>query len=135
MTDSKKGFGPGFQSATSRLFRGEYALISLVIVGYLVWSYRSGISWVALAVLIFFAILPDLVPFVPIGLYSSKDAEKSAWPSWGAALYNTFHTILLWALVFGIVWIVLGAPYLPLFGWLLHITLDRSMGFTLRAAK
>jgi len=135
LTDSKKGFGPAFQSAISILFRSEYALISLTIFGYLVWSYRSGITWVDLTALIFFAILPDLAPFVPIGLYSSKGLEKGAWPSWGSALYNTFHTILLWALVFAISWVVLKSLYLPLFGWLLHITLDRSAGSTLRASK
>jgi hypothetical protein len=135
MSKNSKSFGPGFQTSTSRLFRGEYGLISLAIAAYLVWSYRSGIGWITLIVLIFFAILPDLASFIPIGLYSTREVERGSWPSWGPALYNTFHTILLWALVFGIVWILLQAPYLPLLSWLIHITLDRSLGFTLRARK
>jgi hypothetical protein len=134
LAKKNKSFGPGFQSSTSRLFRAEYALISLAIAAYLVWSYRMGIGWIALAFLIFFAILPDLVPFIPIGLYSSREIEGS-WPRWGPSLYNAFHTILLWALVFGIAWILLEAPYLPFLGWLLHITVDRSLGYTLRASK
>jgi len=135
LSKDRKGFGPGFQSSTARLFRGEYALISLVIVAYLLWSYRSWIGWINLVVLIFFAILPDLLAFIPIGLHSSREAERGSWPPWGASLYNTFHTILLWALVFTVAWIFLRAPYLPLLGWLIHITVDRSFGFTLRASK
>ena len=126
----KNDFGPGFQSSTSKLFRAEYALISLVIVAYLVYNYRSGISLPDILALIFFGALPDLAAFIPIGAASSK--EKNTWPQWGASLYNLFHTILLWALVFALFWFVLRSPYAPLLGWLLHITADRSAGYSLR---
>jgi hypothetical protein len=136
ISSNERGFGPGFQSSTSRLFRAEYALISVTIVAYLVWSYHSGIGRANLVVLLFFGALPDLASFVPIGLASSKGTDKETkWPSWGADVYNLFHTILIWALVFASVWILLRTPFLPLLGWLLHITVDRSVGYTLRSRK
>ena len=67
--------------------------------------------------------------FVPIGL-SSKRRE---WPSWGASLYNVFHTILVWGGVFVVAWLALGSVYWPLLGWLGHITVDRASGYALRA--
>jgi len=127
-----KSFGPGFQSSTSRLIRGEYALITVAILGYLVWSYRSGIGWVALGTLVFFALLPDIISFIPIGLFSSHEPEKDTWPSWGSTLYNACHTILVWTTIFVVAWVLLGNPYLPLLGWLIHIMADRSLGFSLR---
>ena len=131
MPDEKVSvFGPGFQSSTSKLFRAEYALISFVIIAYLVYNYWTGIGWLDILALIFFGALPDIGTFIPIGVASSK--KKGAWPSWGSSVYNTFHTILLWALVFALFWFVFRSPYLPLFGWLLHITVDRSVGYSLR---
>jgi hypothetical protein len=107
----KRSFGPGFQNSTSRLFRAEYALISLAIIGYLVWSYHSGIEWRNLAILVFIAAFPDIAAFIPIGIGTSKNSDKGAWPKWGADIYNLFHTILLWALVFGSVWLLLRTPF------------------------
>ena len=132
MAKNSENFGPGFQSSTSRLFRGEYILISVVVLAYLIWNFKSGIGWSELTILIFFAILPDLFAFIPIGLYSSKESRGGSWPPWGARLYNIFHTILFWALIFAIAWAFLRVPYLPLLGWLIHITVDRSLGYSLR---
>lgn len=74
MTDKKTGgFGPGFQSSTSRLFRAEYALVSVAIVAYLVFHYRAGISWLDIFALIFFLAFPDIAAFIPIGIASSKE--------------------------------------------------------------
>ena len=39
-----KGFGPGFESSTSILIRGEYALITIAIAAYLVWSTDRGLD-------------------------------------------------------------------------------------------
>jgi hypothetical protein len=121
------GFGPGFQDATSRLYRAEYAAASAAIAVYLLWRtfYLGGVDWLQVA---FWVILPDLAAFVPIGA-SSKRRE---WPSWGAALYNTFHSMLVWGAVFLVTWYALGAMYWPLLGWLGHITADRALGFGLR---
>lgn len=122
------GFGPGFQDSRSRLYRAEYATLSLAIVAYLIWRsvYLGGIDWL---VVIFWAVFPDLVAFIPIGM-SSKRRE---WPAWGADLYNFFHTVLVWGAAFGATWAILGVVYWPLFGWLGHITTDRAVGYALRA--
>ena len=125
---SQNGFGPGFQGASSRLYRLEYAAATLAILGYLVyrWLHLGGLDWPSTVLWIIF---PDLVAFIPIGL-SSKSKE---WPSWGSYLYNASHTALAWGLVFGALWLVLGAPYWPILGWLGHITADRAIGYGLRS--
>jgi hypothetical protein len=122
------GFGPGFQDARSKLFRLEYAAASIAIVGYLVWRsvYLGGVDWLQV---IFWVAFPDLASFIPIGA-SSKRRE---WPPWGAKLYNVFHTVLIWGIAFAASWLALGVVYWPLFGWLGHITVDRAVGYTLRA--
>ena len=124
------GFGPGFQDSRSRLFRLEYAVASIAIFGYLVWRsvYLGGVDWLQV---IFWLAFPDLASFIPIGA-SSKARE---WPPWGANVYNFFHTILIWAAAFTASWAILGVVYLPLFGWLGHITLDRVFGYTLRSVQ
>jgi hypothetical protein len=122
------GFGPDFQAASSRLYRAEYAAATVAILAYLVyrWLYLGGLDWPSTA---FWILFPDLVAFIPIGL-SSKRKE---WPAWGGYLYNVAHTFLVWDLAFGVLWLVLGTPYLPILGWLGHITADRAMGYGLRS--
>lgn len=76
----------------------------------------------------FWGVFPDLAAFVPISLSS----KRRSWPAWGAVGYNVFHTIVVWVAVFFVVWALAGAPYWPIFGWLVHITFDRSVGYGLR---
>jgi Domain of unknown function (DUF4260) len=125
---SQGGFGPGFQAAGSRLYRLEYAAATLAILAYLIfrWLHLGGLDWPAT---VFWTLFPDLVAFIPIGL-SSKRRE---WPPWGSYLYNTFHSALLWGLVFGAFWLVMGTPYWPILGWLGHIAADRAVGYGLRS--
>jgi hypothetical protein len=125
--DPSPAFGPRFQDSRSRLYRMEYGAITAAVFGYLLWRtfYAGGVDWLQV---FFFAILPDLVAFIPIGV-SSKRKE---WPRWGPGLYNLSHTILLWGLLFVVALGVFGALYWPLLGWLGHITADRAMGFGLR---
>jgi hypothetical protein len=122
------GFGPDFQEAGSRLYRAEYAAITLAVAGYLLWRtfYAGGVDWLQV---VFWAVLPDLAAFVPIGASS----QRKGWPSWGPYLYNLFHTPLSWGLVFVVLLAVLREPYWPLLGWLGHITADRAVGYGLRA--
>ena len=121
------GFGPDFQTSSSRLYRSEYAAVTLVILAYLFyrWLYLGGLDWPST---VFWAVFPDLVAFIPIGL-SSKRRE---WPRWGSYLYNVAHTVLTWGLAFAAIWFIVGTPYLPILGWLGHITADRSVGYGLR---
>jgi len=87
--------------------------------------YLGGVDWLKV---VFWAVFPDVVSFLGIGL-SSKRKE---WPSWGSNLYNFFHTFLVWGGALAISWIALGVVYWPLFGWLGHITVDRAVGYALR---
>ena len=122
------GFGPGFQGARSGFYRIEYAALSAAIFAYVVWRslYLGGIDWIQF---VFWFLFPDLVAFIPIGL-SSKRRE---WPSWGVSLYNLSHTILVSGAVLAVLWVLFGVAYWPLFGWLAHITVDRTSGYGLRA--
>jgi hypothetical protein len=122
------GFGPGFQDVRSSLYRAEYAAISATVFGFLTWRavYSGGVDWFQVA---FWVLFPDIVAFTGIGMSS----RRKEWPSWGSHLYNLFHTILLWEVCFLVSWVAFGAPYWPLLGWLGHITLDRAVGYALRA--
>ena len=131
MQEKGVNFGPGFQGAQSRLYRAEYALTSLAILVILGWRYTQSPSLFFILEIIFWAIFPDLTAFIPIGLSSSK----RTWPSWGAYVYNFFHTMLVWALVFGVTYIIFKTPRWELLGWLGHITVDRSVGYGLRQLK
>ena len=86
----------------------------------------GGLDWPAT---VFWALFPDLVAFIPIGLSKKRD-----WPPWGSYLYNVFHTVLTWGLAFAVLWLVLGSPYLPMLGWLVHIAADRAIGYGLRSS-
>jgi hypothetical protein len=131
LKEERSNFGPPFQGAQSKLYRAEYALISLAILIILGWRYTQSPSIVFVLEIIFWAIFPDLAAFIPIGLSS----DKRAWPSWGAFVYNFFHTILIWALVFGVTFLIFKTPRWELLGWLGHITVDRSVGYGLRQNK
>ena len=78
---------------------------------------------------IFWVLFPDIVAFVPIGLSS----RRREWPPWGSYLYDVFHSALVWGLAFAVAWLALGTLYLPLLGWLGHITADRALGYGLRS--
>ncbi len=123
----KKGFGPEFLEAGSRLYRAEYAAISIAIIGYLAWRslFLGGID---ILQTVFWALFPDLTAFIPIGLAS----KRREWPRWGAYLYDAIHNIITWGSGFMMVSIAFGVPSWPLFGWLAHITVDRTVGYGLR---
>ena len=124
-------FGPPFQDARSKLYRSEYALISVAILVFLGWRYLQVPSLFFVLGIIFWAIFPDLAAFIPIGLSSSK----RTWPRWGAFVYNFFHTILVWTSFFVIAWVIFKTPRWELLGWLGHITTDRAVGYGLREQK
>jgi len=125
---SQGGFGPDFQVASSKLYRLEYAAATVAILAFLIfrWLRLGGLDWPATVLWILF---PDLVAFIPIGL-SSKRRE---WPAWGSYLYNTFHSAIVWGVVFGAFWPAYGTAYWPILGWLGHISADRAVGYGLRS--
>jgi hypothetical protein len=52
---------------------------------------------------------------------------------WGPPLYNVMHSLATWAAAFVLLWALTGAINWPVLGWAAHITLDRSVGYHLRA--
>ncbi len=128
MTKEKKKFGPENLETGSRLFRIEYAVIALAILGYSIWLaiYGQGLP---ILQFVFWGVFPDLIAFIPIGIAMKKSKN---WPSWGSNLYNTVHHIGIWALVFGAWWIIFQGPNWALLGWILHINVDRAVNYSLR---
>jgi len=126
-------WGPGFLSLASWPYRLEYAVATIAIFG-VVFGWRMvelrdfPLSDVLLFVLFF--LLPDLVAFGPIGL---SRQPQGRWPSWGPALYNVMHSLLVWAAVALLVWVLRAPLFWPFMGWAAHITMDRAAGYHLRA--
>ena len=80
---------------------------------------------------IFWIIWPDLGSFIPIGL-ATRDG--STWPRWASSLYNFLHTLLVAVPVLAVWSFITGAVQWSLLGWVGHITMDRAVGYYLRAS-
>jgi hypothetical protein len=128
-------WGPGFLRLNSWIYRTEYAVATLAIVILLFgwrWLIVKDLPLPSLLLTVFWAIWPDLAAFVPIGVAMKG---SGTWPSWGPALYNSVHNLLVWGAVF-LLWSVLtGQIGWPLLAWAGHITADRAAGFYLRAPR
>jgi membrane-bound metal-dependent hydrolase YbcI (DUF457 family) len=82
-----------------------------------------------------FGVAPDLLSF---GLFTVGDALGFvSGPDWGHGrpdptaiplfvhqMYNITHSLVVFAAVFGVVWLVRKRPFLPMIAWCLHILLD-----------
>jgi len=121
--------GPPFLRLTSWPYRAEMAAATLAILALFVWR-GLYVGDLDVAATVFWFLWPDLAAFVPIG---AAMARGRAWPSWGSRLYNAFHTFLVWGPVFLIWSYVAGGMVWPLLGWAMHITMDRTVGYYLRA--
>lgn len=88
------------------------------------------LAWAA-----FWGVFPDLVSFtIPAILriwWRLTGVSKSLLPDaqgphfeWVWGLYNCTHSLLSFALVFGVVWLLARRPVLEMGGWLLHIVID-----------
>lgn len=82
-----------------------------------------------------FGIAPDLFSFgiftglTILGLASSPDWSAGSptdemIPAFVHTLYGLTHSLIIFALVFGLVWLVRKNPFLPLLAWGFHIALD-----------
>lgn len=82
-----------------------------------------------------FGILPDLFSFgilsafTILGLSSGPDwnngpPDMNVIPSFVSYLYNITHSLIIFALVFGLVWLIRKKPFLPLLAWGLHVLVD-----------
>lgn len=128
------GWGPGFLPINSWAYRAEYVVATVAIfAGLFIWQKLILHEFPLTSVLLFVFsfVLPDLVAFVPIGL---SHTPKGTWPEWGPPIYNVMHSLLTWLAVFLAAWLLTRALVWPLFGWAAHITLDRGVGYHLRAS-
>jgi hypothetical protein len=127
-------WGPGFLRLNSAWYRAEYAAATvaiLVIVFGWRWLLLHDLSGPQLLLTVFWAVWPDLLAFVPIGI-ASRGAK--GWPSWGPTVYNLAHNFLVWGAVF-VAWsIATGQVVGALLAWAGHITADRASGYYLRAS-
>jgi hypothetical protein len=84
---------------------------------------------------IFFGVLPDFVSFsIPACLrvwWFLTGASASLLPTpdgphfeWVWTLYNSAHSLVVFALVFAGLWLLRGRPVVETLGWALHILLD-----------
>ena len=128
-------WGPGFLRLNSWIYRAEYGAATIAILALLLgwrWILLHDLPLPSLLLVVFWAIWPDLAAFVPIGIASRGSHD---WPSWGPALYNSVHNLLLWGAVFLLWSFLAGQIVWPLLAWAGHITADRAVGFYLRSPK
>ena len=73
-------------------------------------------------------IAPDIISFGPffagilLGFYPTPDFRAgppptAIIPEYINSIYNITHSLIIFALVFFIAWLILKYPYLPLFAW------------------
>ena len=88
---------------------------------------------------VFFGVFPDIFAFTPVWLYifyvfftgkgfrfSNPEDNGGHIPldSLTHHLYNFSHSLIVWAVVFGITWLILRRMPWVLLGWALHIGID-----------
>ncbi len=79
----------------------------------------------------FWGVFPDLFAFTIPFLMIIPQIVNGVFPARGhsdlglaSTLYQYSHSIVIWAIVFTIVWIIFKRPRLELLGWALHILID-----------
>ncbi|MGD0201658.1 MAG: hypothetical protein ABSD27_12980 [Bryobacteraceae bacterium] len=92
---------------------------------------RISVGWTAL-----WGVFPDLFAFtIPVtlalwyrltGVGPPADAGPHGVPHMHLAgqLYRISHSLIIFAVVFGLVWLLARRPVLPMLGWALHILID-----------
>lgn len=84
------------------------------------------VGWTA-----FFGVFPDLFAFgiplilsIPNMIKNGVNIFAHSHHDLSPVLYQYSHSIVIWALVFILVWIIFKRPAFFLFGWALHILID-----------
>lgn len=104
----------------------EYLALSLLLIGAAVWQKDQITAWFW-----FWLLAPDLFGYVP-AFFFGRPPAKGHLPPRGVWLYNLWHNFTLPVALFAaLLLLVAGNPW-PILGWLLHISVDRLMGFGLR---
>jgi Domain of unknown function (DUF4260) len=111
---------------TKWLYRLEWLAVAILAIALLIGQLEWGAANTVWRV-VFFAIMPDLA------LLTFPLAKDGA--SWPYALYNTLHSIVIWAAVMGANLIFGWGMEWILMPWLAHIAIDRALGFTLRDGR
>jgi hypothetical protein len=109
------------------IHRSEYLALTLVLVGVAIVA-RDQLGWAFWL----FLLAPDLFGLVPASFMGPAPA-RGYLPPRGVGVYNIWHSFTP-PLVIGVVLallVPLGSPW-PLLGWLIHISVDRLLGFGLR---
>lgn len=82
---------------------------------------------------VLFGIAPDLVSFGPMFLARFIFNFRSSWmmkpnisqiPAYVFGAYNWTHSLVIFGLVFGLIWLIRRKIFYPILGWLLHILID-----------
>jgi len=79
--------------------------------------------------------LPDALSFgiftamIVLGLASGPDWQVGpppvgSIPQYVYHLYGFTHSLFIFAVIFGLVWLIRKKPFIPLFAWLTHILID-----------
>lgn len=99
-------------------------------VAHALWSFalfcRTKDKWLAA----FFGVLPDFLSFGPHFAASALNGfefgkpELSSIPEYVFIAYNVTHSLVIFAIVLGLVYLFTKKIFLPLFAWALHILID-----------
>jgi len=104
----------------------EYLALSLLLIGAAVWQKDQITAWFW-----FWLLAPDLFGYVP-AFFFGRPAAKGYLPPRAVWLYNFWHNFTLPVALFAALLLLFAGNPWPLLGWLLHISVDRLMGFGLR---
>ena len=115
--------------STRGIHQVEYAMLFAALVGLAVWQRDELVPWVFWPLLL----MPDVLGYIPASLMGTAP-EKGALPPRGVWLYNLWHTYVLPLAIGAALTVITGVVPWSLLGWLIHLTLDRALGFGLRAA-
>jgi uncharacterized protein DUF4260 len=104
----------------------EYLALSLLLIGAAIWQKDQITAWFW-----FWLVAPDLFGLVPAFLFGASSG-KGYIPPRAVWLYNLWHNFTLPAVLFVAMLLLFAGNAWPLMGWLLHVALDRTLGFGLR---
>lgn len=108
------------------IHRVEYLAALLIFIGAAIWQ-KDLVGWSFWI----FLLAPDLFGLVPASLFGPAPA-RGYLPPRGVWLYNLWHTYTVPAVLWiGALLLFATNPW-PLLGWVIHITVDRLLGFGLR---
>lgn len=105
-------------------------ILTMDTLAHLLWTLLFFYRYKHLSYALLIGILPDLLSWGIYMVYTIiKRAhfgkpELSLIPKWVFSLYGVTHSIIIFAIVFAIVWIILGKIPFLLLPWIIHIIID-----------